>query len=216
MAIGEGLTPKQEGFARAYVETGNASEAYRRAYNCSVMKQETIWKNANLLLKNTKVVTRIQELQSAAAARNEVTVDRIVQEFRKIGFSDIRRAANWRSHLVTEEDNPAGGEVLVIKNTYSHHVDFVPSDELDDATAAAIAEVSVTAQGPKIKFHNKVDALTKLGQHFGMFKDTVEITGKGGGPIKVAGDPLSDLEAARRVAFLLGRAVERGAKVKAE
>jgi phage terminase small subunit len=26
-----GLTPKQEAFACAYVETGNASEAYRRA-----------------------------------------------------------------------------------------------------------------------------------------------------------------------------------------
>lgn len=27
------LTPKQEAFAQAYVETGNASGAYRRAYN---------------------------------------------------------------------------------------------------------------------------------------------------------------------------------------
>ena len=27
------LTPKQEAFACAYVETGNASEAYRRAYD---------------------------------------------------------------------------------------------------------------------------------------------------------------------------------------
>ena len=27
------LTPKQDAFACAYVETGNASEAYRRAYD---------------------------------------------------------------------------------------------------------------------------------------------------------------------------------------
>ena len=27
------LTPKQEAFILAYLETGNASEAYRRAYN---------------------------------------------------------------------------------------------------------------------------------------------------------------------------------------
>ena len=36
------LTAKQEAFARAYVETGNASEAYRRAYNAENMKQESI------------------------------------------------------------------------------------------------------------------------------------------------------------------------------
>lgn len=36
------LTIKQEAFARAYVETGNASEAYRRAYDAARMKPEVI------------------------------------------------------------------------------------------------------------------------------------------------------------------------------
>ena len=30
---GDRLTPKQEAFARGYFETGNAAEAYRRAYD---------------------------------------------------------------------------------------------------------------------------------------------------------------------------------------
>ena len=38
------LTIKQEAFARAYVETGNASEAYRRAYNAENMQQITATK----------------------------------------------------------------------------------------------------------------------------------------------------------------------------
>ena len=37
------LTPKQEAFARAYIETSNASEAYRQSYSASRMKDETIW-----------------------------------------------------------------------------------------------------------------------------------------------------------------------------
>jgi phage terminase small subunit len=31
------LTPKQEAFAQAYIETGNASEAYRRAYRLTYL-----------------------------------------------------------------------------------------------------------------------------------------------------------------------------------
>jgi phage terminase small subunit len=36
------LTVKQENFCLAYMETGNASEAYRRAYNAGKMKPAVI------------------------------------------------------------------------------------------------------------------------------------------------------------------------------
>ena len=35
------LTPKQEAFVLAYIETGNASEAYRRAYNAENMSERS-------------------------------------------------------------------------------------------------------------------------------------------------------------------------------
>jgi phage terminase small subunit len=57
------ITPKQEKFAILYLETGNASEAYRQSYACGNMKQETIHRNAKALLDNTKVATRIEELK---------------------------------------------------------------------------------------------------------------------------------------------------------
>ena len=44
------MTPKQEHFARLYVETGNASEAYRQAYNAENMKPETVTNEAYKLL----------------------------------------------------------------------------------------------------------------------------------------------------------------------
>jgi len=58
------LTMKQENFCREYLLCGNASEAYRRAYNCENMKDETIWNNAyKLLNQNNDVKARITELK---------------------------------------------------------------------------------------------------------------------------------------------------------
>jgi phage terminase small subunit len=69
------LTLKQEAFAKAYIETGNASEAYRRAYNAGKMKSDAIHVNASKLLASAKVALRVQELQSAHQKRHEITVD---------------------------------------------------------------------------------------------------------------------------------------------
>lgn len=60
------LTQKQDAFALAYLHTGNASEAYRQAYNASNMKSESIHVKASELLKNGKVRVRIEEVQKMA------------------------------------------------------------------------------------------------------------------------------------------------------
>ena len=59
------LTIKQETFALAYVETGNASEAYRRGYSAPRMKPETINKRASELLVNGEVTGRIERLRKS-------------------------------------------------------------------------------------------------------------------------------------------------------
>lgn len=74
------LTPKQEAFAKAYIETGNASEAYRRAYDASRMKPEATHVNACKLLASAKVALRVEELKAAHQKRHEVTVDSLVAE----------------------------------------------------------------------------------------------------------------------------------------
>lgn len=75
-----GLTPKQEAFALAYVETGNASEAYRRSYNAEKMKPETVNRTAKELLDNPKIAARLAELKAAHVERHEVTVDDLIRE----------------------------------------------------------------------------------------------------------------------------------------
>ena len=64
----------------AYVETGNASEAYRRSYNAGKMKPETVNRNAKALMDNNKVATRVQELRAAHVERHEITVDDLIRE----------------------------------------------------------------------------------------------------------------------------------------
>ena len=60
------LTPKQEQFCHEYLKTGNASEAYRAAYNTSKMKENTIWRSAKEVMDNHKVAARIAQLQAPA------------------------------------------------------------------------------------------------------------------------------------------------------
>ena len=74
------LTPKQEAFAQAYVQTGSASEAYRMAYDASKSKPESVHRLAYGVLENVKVASRIKELQSQAAQRHQLTVDDLINE----------------------------------------------------------------------------------------------------------------------------------------
>ncbi|MNN83683.1 hypothetical protein D3C81_2007600 [compost metagenome] len=61
-----------------------------------------------------------------------------------------------------EEDE---GDVLV---PY-HGLALIDSNEIDDETAGAIAEVSQGKEGLKVKLHDKKGALVDIGRHLGMF-----------------------------------------------
>ena len=74
------LTPKQEKFAQVYIETGNASEAYRQAYNAENMSANTIKVKACLLLQRDNVRITVDQLRLELKERYEVTVDSIVAE----------------------------------------------------------------------------------------------------------------------------------------
>lgn len=78
------LTEKQEKFCQFYLDTdGNASEAYRMAYDTSNMKVETIWSNASRLLADSKVAARIDEIRAERAAASIVErkkVERVLMD----------------------------------------------------------------------------------------------------------------------------------------
>ena len=75
------LNQKQEAFAQAYIETGNASEAHRRAGYGLTMTAKTRNEAASRLLATNKVRTRVAELQAEHRERHDVTVDSLTQEY---------------------------------------------------------------------------------------------------------------------------------------
>lgn len=77
------LTPKQAKFCQAYVECGNASEAYRQAYNAENMGQDTIKVKASQLLAKDNVGVTVAELQAEHKERHNVTVDSIIAELKE-------------------------------------------------------------------------------------------------------------------------------------
>lgn len=83
------LTPKQSAFALAYVETGNASEAYRRAYDAEKMQPESVWVAASRVLGDANVTLRVMELQQAAQERTLVTVESITRELEEVRLKAI-------------------------------------------------------------------------------------------------------------------------------
>lgn len=61
------LTAKQEEFAKNIVEGMNQAAAYRSAYPKQKMSDKTIHEAASRLMKNSKVVARINELRAELA-----------------------------------------------------------------------------------------------------------------------------------------------------
>lgn len=74
------LTPKQEKFCLVYLETGNASEAYRQAYDAKSMKPETVNKRASELLDNGDIAGRLSELRAPIIAKAQLTVEDLLAE----------------------------------------------------------------------------------------------------------------------------------------
>lgn len=88
------LTQKQEAFCNYYIETGNASEAYRKAFCCKKMKPATINRKAFETLNHGKITARIQELQNEAKNKFDLSKERILAELSSIAFSSIANMHN--------------------------------------------------------------------------------------------------------------------------
>ncbi len=87
-------TPKQQRFAELYVQLGNASEAYRRAYKTSAEKwtNEALAAEAHRMVKHPLVSHIIAELRAKAAQRHAVTVDSISRELDEARDKAMREA----------------------------------------------------------------------------------------------------------------------------
>jgi phage terminase small subunit len=82
MAASSGLTEKQEAFALAFLETGNAAEAYRRAYDVAHdAKDGWIYVEACQLLDHPKISLRLQGLRDQAERLSIFNLSAAMDEF---------------------------------------------------------------------------------------------------------------------------------------
>lgn len=188
------LTAKQEAFVQEYLIDLNATQAAIRAGYSENAAQEIGYEN----LRKPQIADAIAEAQQKRAERTQITADRVLQEYARLGFADLRKAVNWRANSDNVLMNQDGEEINCPENI----IEIRPSDEIDDDTAAALSEVSMSKDGTlKIKLHDKKGALDSMARHLGMFVDRHEHSGPNGGPIPTASIDLSDLDKDERDAL---------------
>lgn len=107
-----------------------------------------------------RLLAQVEVIEKAEKKRMqslELTETRLLEELAKVGFSDLTKAAKW------DKDG----------------VEIFDSESLDPSVSGAISEVSISydKQGnprTKIKMHDKLDALQKLGARFGWLQEKSE------------------------------------------
>lgn len=159
MSAYEALSPIRQRFVDEYLIDLQPGQAYLRAgYRCKPGKVAS--NNAFRLLEMAGIQAAIAEKRQAYQERLDISAERVLLEYARLAFFDLRKAAKWDKDGLTVFD----------------------SETLDTDTAAAIAEVSQTAgMSVRIKTHNKVEALRDLAKHLDLFrdKDATEELGKG-------------------------------------
>lgn len=112
-----------------------------------------------------RIQQAIEACEKEVLAKLDVTPERILAEYARIGFSDIGDFTAW---------GPNG-------------VAIIDSGELPEGASRVVSEVSetITNNGRSVKFrlHDKKAALDSLAKAHGMFIEKHELSGPDGGPI---------------------------------
>lgn len=142
-------------------------------------------KSAHRCRHRADVSGRIDEIMGAAAAKNDVTVERVVGELAKIAFASAGDFFTW---------GPKGVKVI-------------DSATLTDEQRSVISEVQETitegGRSIRVKLSDKQAALEKLGRYLGMFREKVELD---------ANVKTQDVSPRERIASRIAGLASRGAK----
>ena len=147
------LTPRQQRFAAEYLVDLNATQAAQRAG----YSERTAYAQGQRLLHEPVVSALISQLLDERSKRLEVTADRVVAELAKLAFADPRSLFD------------ANGALLPIH--------LIPPEVAQAiATMEVTTDTGGTSKVTKIRFCDKVAALTLLARHLGMLNDKLSVT----------------------------------------
>lgn len=159
------LTPKQERFVAEYLIDLNATQAAIRAgYSAKTAEQQ-----GYQLLQKTSVSEFLQARQAELAKTHGVTVDNIVKELAKLGFS------NMQDYMRTTHDGDPFFDLADLSRDQAAALSEVTVEDFKDGRGDDARDV----RRIKFKLADKRSALVDLGKHLGMFTDKSEVTLKG-------------------------------------
>ena len=147
------LTAKQEKFCNEYLIDLNATQAAIRAGYSE--KTAAVIGAENLIKPN--IANFIQERQKELQEETGITQKRVLEEYAKIAFSDIRQMFDGNNMLLSLKDVP---------DDIAACLSSVEVDQLWGASMDSKVQIGETK---KVKVWNKINALDSLARHFGMF-----------------------------------------------
>ena len=159
------LTILEDRFLDEYLIDLDAMAAWIRAGSTATPRSAKV--SACRVLAKPHVQTALAKRRAELAQRNEVSQDRVVQEYRRVGFARITDYLSFGAEGVTLNE----------------------SSKLSPEQVAAIESVSqtFTKQGQKVihfKLHSKLGALDSLCKVLGFnAPEKKELTGKDGAPL---------------------------------
>lgn len=132
------LTAKQEMFCINYIETGNASEAYRRSYDAGGMNENSINRKAKELMDNVKITARLSEIRKPVIEKAQLTLEEHLSDLKRL--RDLAEREGKYGPAVTAEMARGKASGFYIDRVEKGGVgDFerMSNDELDKQLAEA-------------------------------------------------------------------------------
>lgn len=156
----DNLTDAQKEFCVRYINTWNATKAYREVYKCGY---DTARTNGPRLLANACIKNEVRRLKSEIQSDLFIDATDITREYMKMAFANITDFVQFGS-VERSERNPETGAVLLDDNfkpiTYSENFVKLLDSKMVDGTM--IQEVKEGREGVSIKLHDKHRAMQEL------------------------------------------------------
>lgn len=163
------LTAKMKRFAEEYIVDLNAAQAAIRAgYSVKTAKQI-----GQENLTKPDLQNYVNQLMQERSQRTEITADMVLQEYAKIGFSNITDYLSVEDKLVTVDRDGEGRPITELAQV----VNIFDTDMVREDKMRAVAEIKQTKDGIALKLHDKKGALDSIARHLGMFNDNLNLKG---------------------------------------
>lgn len=202
------LNDKQRLFIAEYLIDGNAT----RAATAAGYSARTAHAQGSRLLSHVDVAAEIRRLKEERLAKLGITAEAVLEEWRRIGFSDLSRVIDWGTREIAIGFDDEGkrlppaqlGDAVMVHTEWAAFATPINAADLPPDVRAAVSEVSIGKDGNiRFKLHDKLAALSKLADHMGLAVKRTELTGKDGGAIETRdlGPELVSLSKAKRDAI---------------